>query len=327
MSPDIRWTLSKTLPNRLPSTSWDSHELEAQAEQSIRRRRLGGGVTAVVLLAAALLASLTLFPHAGTDVPAGSRTPSLPLPKLDDGKQYTWFPDTYSSTKTKATQKITADLWDHLDEHHPQLRLGKIPEGSDPIVVRLQRQLWTAVETVGEYEGGPEVDGSKKVHEQPVYTFTPNPKFDGVPFDTDASDFDESLAVVVYPKDGYKPGTADVSGDPELPPRPEFLVEGCEDYKAKDFENQLVETEFSCSHPDAAPKRDAVAVKRTVTHYEEDGNRISEVWTTNSVVLYRDDGTAVKVSMTLTTPKPIDPSLSITELLRIAEAIPDVPVS
>lgn len=320
MSPDIRWTLDKTLPNRLPPTSWDSHELEAQAEKSIRRRRLGGGVTAVVLFAAALLASLTLFPHASTDVPAGGRTPSFPLPKLDDDQQYYWFPNGFS--ETDATKEITAELWDYLDKHHTQLRLGKLPEDADAVVARTKRQLWTAVETQGSYDAGPEADGSKMLYQQPVYSFATGPKFDGVRFDTGKSVDGETLTVDVYPKDGFKPGTADVSGEPLLPPRPEFLVEGCEDYKANDEASGMRSFAFSCSHPDASSKRDALAVKRTVSAYDGGDTGI-----TNTVVLYRDDGTAVVVSMTVSAPKPIDPSLSTAELLRIAEAIPDVPVS
>lgn len=312
----IRPTLGKALPEQLPPASWNSHALEARAKKSIRHRRLGGGVLAVALLGLAVVVSVTLFPPT-SDIPAGDRKPSFPLPELSEKQEYAWHSGADSAT-TGSTEKITSVLWDHLREHHPELKTSSGFPDAEPDLVRGQRELWTAVARDGMYDAGPDTPGSEKVYEQPVYTLTPKGV---VPFDTGRSESSESFSVAVYPKGGYEPGTADISGEPELPPRPQYLVDGCEGFKKRDGTDQLRYYDYTCSHPKAASGQEALAVDRTVDDYDD------EVEYTRTVVLYRDDGTAVRISMSLSAPKPVEPSLSATDLLRIAEAIPDVPVT
>lgn len=315
----IRPTLAKALPRDLPPTSWDSRDLEERARTQIRRRRLGGGILAVALLGVALVASLTLFPRT-TDVPAGGAKPDFPLPKLDDDRQYGWY--FQGQSRTKNTEKIGTAFWDHLREHHPDLDASTASGSAEMEFIRTQRQLWTAKEWRDVYEYGPEADGSEKVYEQPVYTLAPAPGKSGPTFDTGSAEDDERITVEVYPKGGFERGTADVSADPTLLPRPEYLVDGCEGYKAKDEANELRGYKYNCVHPKAVSGQDALVVERSVNGYSN-----GDITVSVTVVLYRDDGTAVLASMSISAPKAIAPTLTATELLRLAEAIPDVPVT
>lgn len=311
----IRSALDKALPERLPAPDWDSHDLENRAVTSMRRRRLGGGLLGVVVLGLSALLAVTLLPGPATDRPAADAKREYPLPELDESQPYHWLFTDWSTTE--ATETLDRALTEHLEQEHSQLRAQ-----GDVGFLRTQRQLWTAVAVGEDYEAGPQAKGSREVYQQPMYILGAVPDKPGISLDTGTTTEGERLTVAVYPKGGFATGTADASDEPEKPPPPQYLVEGCQGYKS----HGEIAVSFECDKVDVGTELSALAVKRTVLRI--DGDEADDAFeVTRTVVRYRDDGTAVVVAMSVDAPKAIGPSLTTAELLGIAAAIPDVAVT
>lgn len=310
----IRPTLAKALPRQLPPKAWDSRDLEDRARKSIRRNRLGAAGAALATLVAVAIAVPILIVGSDEDGP-GPATHSLPA--LDPDAEYGW---TYEPAEpSAATGLFDKSLRKYLKQH-PELNIDDADDLA-PVMARQTRELWTAVPVGGEYEYGEDIPGSKLVYREPVYTLTGDGDERGIIFDGADTDMDERLDVTVHPKGGYEPGFADVSDDPSRLPRPQYLAAGCQGYKHPEQADTGAYVEFNCTTLDSKQGNEIDAVERTEVLPDK---TVTVTWT---VVVYRDDGTAVVVSDTVNAPKRLKISLSPADLAGIAESLPDVPVT
>lgn len=326
----IKMELGTELPSGAVPFSLDSDTAVRLGRRTRKRRRLlavGGSALSVVAVTALVLAMLSPGSVIGADEATDDRKKAVDdgIPELDPNKEYDWMPSFMQTEVTAISEEYGDAFWDHMDKEFPEAepdytqynaegQAQARPTRNPPPLSRDEMQL-NELDDSGEAE---------TIYSVPVYTFmyeieeVPNGSTfrgdlgfqfgDGVP---------NFVTVDVLPKNGYRVGSQDL-----------FDLATCtEGYSGKQFS-------FDCAVTEAVGP-DGEMVQNVKADTFEDGKLID---TSNTTILYREDGSAVVVRDHLRgrhggsdddegkNIEGVEPALSFEDLLGIAAALPDKPV-
>lgn len=335
MTEEMRRSLDELLPSALPPAPWELAELETRARRRTRNRWIGAASAGLAVAAVVALVVPLAWSGFHTATPPGKERfeqPEFTLPDLDDDEYYHWGDDE-STEQTKATKEITKAFWAHMKETYDGLELYReddlasaAPVGEvDPQpIVRVDNELWTDPDA--EHNGSDETFDKddyiepEKIHEQPLYTLWPGAEGTYSEFRFAGSDHGDDLTVKVHPKGGFVEGVPD---DPrpqpgKYPPHPQYLVENCGKFSWN--KSGPVDVEVDCRERTVSTGRVLIAERVDTSEHGSITQR--------TVVLYREDGTAVVVEDVPFKPDAheMSASLDADALIAIAQAIPETVV-
>jgi len=363
MTEDIKILLDEASGRSSPSYLVDTELVVARGRRRVRRRGFalaGGTAAAVAVVTAAAVIGASAW--SGANLPAASPPappasvappPDYTLPALDPDKKYIWYSDGRQDDTSAAL--ITEAIRAHFEENFPDAKaVVPLDDPDDPyeeIQTPLPLDDPLSGFAVSRYTnrlieftpGGSWGSANPNVHEEPVYRLWSNGAQDpladsgstNVPmesgaliaFDGEGADRTDALGIALYPAGGYAEGGDGDEGTMGFPFNG-HLTEGCKDFDLPSRHGGTsTRMDFTCK------EKTGPNGERILTTIAEESNGDGVFQSTQTVVVIRDDGTAVVVTAM---PRPgVDweqgqsfdrgTTVDLTDLTGMALAVPLVP--
>lgn len=308
--PELRELLDRALPD-----AWEAAGSSVDAAMArgsrIRRRRRIASTAAIVgsFLAVVLVASSVVGLGRGDESPPADSLKSAPafeLPALDSGEFYYWdsYPES-SDEEAELLEPYDKALGDFLTADDSVL----LDPGESVNFSREGRKLMR--DNGGDYYMS--TVGDKVVHKQPIYYTT---------FDSPDG---ESVYVDVFPRGGFTAGSTrdadwETEGDYMGPGDDATYLIACGDLVEGDGKATYDEVTVECEEVTDSTGQEVVRGLETRVSKDEGGT-----YYYGRIVLYRDDGTAVRVRINSEQKKDGIPAL-LDAMTELAAALPSDPV-
>lgn len=361
---DVRHMLDAALQDEPAPRALDLDALEQAGRRRIRRRRLtfaGAATASIVFVTAAALTLPGAYAGSGEATPdtgygpaAGDEDepPAEPidytLPELDPDASYAWR--TKNATESDTTTALSEIVVNHIEDVYPDFQtVGWDAEArsdnsdawvaTDPRgdLAPLKFHLYDAELAASDKLGNPH---EEPVHTQPIYAagemdlLTPLEPHEAPKLVLRGEDTThvDSLGIQIFPAGGYLEGTDEATQLGIDDPRNGYLAEGCDDYEITDSHEGTDDDrlyEFDCGETTTESGAKVLSVTRSTTYLDA-----MVVYVQHTVVIYRTDGSAVRLSSDVQVPlgwtqgtpfDGVDTTLDTEYLAELGLTIPEVP--